>query len=348
MSNEVRIVQWDDQLKQKFSDFTRLVHPHEQDLDKRMQWFTFANPALPPGCAVPGLVIVKGEEEIIGQFLACPFEFYLRGTKHLGYFGYDFFVREEYRSRGAGALLFMQGVRLYAPFVGVGLTPVVERISKAAGIQIIAILKKFLWVRNPVSLGSQLFKPRVIGNPQEKQASVSGAVFPDVLDVSGLIFQRKDALPPELAPSTDDEVLEPSRSGDFLKWRFGDSPWSYCVYTHQASAEVLWLVVRPLYYQGMRLIFVVDHRFPSQRPASFEIILKAAKRICEDIHFDGVLVASTHLPIEEAFKREGFLVTGRPSSVITYLPSEQFTPAVKAIHLTAADSDLDFTFASTQ
>lgn len=344
MSNEVSIVRWDDPLKQKFFDLASLVHPKEQGLTDRMKWFTFGNPVVPPDISLPGLAIVTADGEVIGQFLMCPFEFYLRQKKHIGYFGYDFFVKEEYRSQGAGALLFVQGVRMYAPFVGVGLTHIVEKISKSAGIQTVGFLKKFIWVRNPVTLGSQLLKQRSIKNLNGKTKPEPDPVLPLEVDIFGLKFQHAVSLPDDLPLSCGDEVLEPARSREFLKWRFWDCPLAYSVYIHHDPTALLWFVVRVVSYENMNLLLIVDHRSPMIKPGSFEIILKAAKRISEDARLDGVIMASTYVPMEEALKREGFQATGRPSSVITYLPSDEFNVPVNAISLTMADSDLDFSF----
>ncbi len=344
MSNEVRIVRWDDPLKQKFFDFAQCVHPKEQHLKDRMQWFTFANPVVVPDTSLPGLAIVTADSEVIGQFLICPFEFQLRQKKHIGYFGYDFFVKEEYRTQGAGALLFVQGVRMYAPFVGVGLTHIVEKISKSAGIQTVGLLKKFIWVRNPVTLGSELLKQRSIKDLNGKKKPSSDPVLPQEVDIFGLKFQHSVSLPNDLPMSCGDEVLEPARSREFLKWRFWDCPWAYSIYIHHDPSAPLWLVVRTVSYENMNLLLIVDHRSPLVKPGSFEIILKAAKRISEDGRLDGVVMASTYAPMDEILKREGFQVTGRPSSVIAYLPSDEFDVPVKAISLTMADSDLDFNF----
>lgn len=348
MSNEVRIVQWDDTIKQGYFDFASFVHPQEVGLKERMQWFTSGDKLAASNVSLPGLAVVKDDGEIIGQFMMSPFEFHLRQKKYAGYFGYDFFVKEEYRSRGAGALLFVQGVRLYAPFVGVGLTHIVEKISKAAGIQTIGLLKNFLWMKNPVSLSSQFLKNRLIKSPQENVKPAVEAALPNEADVSGLKFQRISSVPEEIAPACSEEVLEPVRSAEFLKWRFWDCPWAYGVYINHNSVGPLWLVVRTVSFQGMSVLMIVDHRTPSAKPETVEIILKAAKVICEDMRLEGVVIASTHLPMEEILKREGFLAAGRPSSVIAYLPSEEFSPPVKAIHLTMADSDLDFIFPTVQ
>lgn len=348
MSDEVRIVQWDETLKQGFLDFACCVHPKEDGLKERMQWFAFGAKLAASNTSLPGLAIVKDNGEIIGQCMMSPFEFHLRQKKHVGYFGYDFFVKEEYRDRGAGELLFVQGVRLYAPFVGVGLTHIVEKISKSAGIQTIGLLKNFIWMKKSFSLSTPFLKSRSVKSAPDNVKPASQAVFPVQLDVSGLIFERVEVVPEEFAPSCPEEVLEPVRSAEFLKWRFWDCPREYGAYINYNSLGPLWMAVRTVLYQGMRLLLIVDHRFPLAKPESLEIILKAAKCVCEDAHLEGVLVASTYAPMEDVLKREGFLLAGRPSSVIAYLPSEEFSPIVKSIHLTMADSDLDFSFPSAQ
>ena len=348
MSTDIRITELNPSLKKAFFDFARLVHPKEPGIVQRMEWFTFGNPNQASKKILPGLATVITDGEIIGQFLMSSFEFQVRQKKFTGHFGYDFFVKEEYRSRGAGALLFVQGVRMYKPFIGVGLTNVVEKISKAAGIQTIGSLKKFIWVRNPMSFGGQLLKRRIMKNSGDEKKSPMSEIFPDVVDVSGFKFQRCSSPPEGLGPSCSDETLEPVRSQAFLRWRFFDTPWRYHVYINGDHEAPLFLVVRNAFYQGMRLLLIVDHRFPTGKLECLDIILRAAKKIAADAHLDGVVMASTHAQIEDALNRERFMAAGKPSSVIAYLPSDEFSPSVTSIGLTMADSDLDFNFGEDQ
>lgn len=346
MSNEIKIVQFDESLKESFFDFAKLVHPHEKDLAQRMEWFSFGNMDNPPQGNSPGLLTMTTDGEVIGQFLMRPFGFHIRQQEFTGHFGYDFFVKQEYRSRGAGALLFVQGVRMYGPFIGVGLTSIVEKISKAAGVQTIGLLKKFIWLKNPVGLGGQLLKHHLIKNPvdPQKQKASEDGVFPETVEASGRKFQRCVQPPEEFGPSCPDETLEPVRSHEFLKWRFFETPRPYGVYISRDYEASLLLVVRRATYQGMRLLLVVDHRFPQGKIESLDTILQAAKAVAADAGLDGVVIASTYLPLEEPLKREHFIAAGKPSSVIAYLPREDFSPPVTSIHLTMADSDLDFNF----
>lgn len=345
MSNEIKIGQFDESIQEGFLDFAKRVHPQEINLDERMKWFSLGNRGPLSNSYPTGLVTSTTEEEVIGQFLMRPFGFHLRQKEFTGYFGFDFFVKEEYRWRGAGALLFMQGVRMYVPFVGVGLTAIVEKISKAAGVQTIGIWKKFIWVKSPVALGGQLLnrwtKNSADSKKEKSQIEIS---FPETVEASGRKFQRCSIPPEDFGPSCSEETLEPARSSEFMKWRFFDSPRQYGVYVSREHGLSLLLVVRGVSFQGMRLLLLVDHRFPMGKTESLDIILQAAKSLSSAAGLDGVVTASTYLPHEEPFKREHFIATGKPSSVIAYLPSVDFSPAVTSIHLTVADSDLDFSF----
>jgi hypothetical protein len=97
-------------------------------------------------------------------------------------------------------------------------------------------------------------------------------------------------------------------------------------------------------YQGMKLLLVVDYRFPPGQWKSLDTILIAAKAIAADVRLDGVVMSSTYAKVEEALTREHFMAAGKPSSVIAYLPNDEFSPAVTSIFLTMADADLDFSF----
>ena len=344
MSTDIRITELNPSLKKAFFDFAKLVHPNEQGIIQRMEWFTFGNPNQSSQKSLPGLATVITDGEIIGQFLMSPFEFQIRQKKFTGHFGYDFFVKEEYRSRGAGALLFVQGVRMYKPFIGVGLTNVVEKISKAAGIQTIGSLKKFIWVRNPMAFGGQLLKRSLIKDSGDEKKAFVNEVLPDAVEDSGLKFQRCSSLPEGFGPSCSDEALEPVRSQTFMRWRFFDSPRRYHMYIDRDHAVPMFFVVRNAFYQGMRLLLIVDHRFPAGKVEYLDMILRVAKKIAADAHLDGVVMASTHALVEGALIRERFMAAGKPSAVIAYLPSEDFSPPITSINLTMADSDMDFSF----
>jgi hypothetical protein len=342
MSSEIKIIQFDDALRKGFFDFSQLVHPKENSLKERMQWFTFNNPLAQSKSNLPGLVTITTDNELVGQFLMSPFEFLLRGKKHSGYFGYDFFVKEEFRSRGAGALLFVQGVRMYGPFIGVGLTPIVEKISKAAGMQTIGQLKRFIWVKNPLLLSGHLLKQRFMSGSSEADKTPSREPLADSVTVSGVSFQLAESLIDGFGLCSSDETLEPVRSKEFLQWRFGDSPCRYHVYVQPKSPGPLYFAVRRTVYQGMKLLLIVDYRFPQGQWQTLDFILQAAKEIATQVQLDGVMMSSTCVPAEEALVRERFKTAGRTSSVIAYLPSQEFSPPVNSICLTVADSDLEF------
>ncbi|MBL8013657.1 MAG: hypothetical protein JNN05_07395 [Candidatus Omnitrophica bacterium] len=341
---EIKIVHFEQKYLGDFYPLAGLVHPKEKGLEARMKWFTFGNPLYADNAKLPGLAIVFQEKEVIGQFLMAPFEFYLHGKKYRGHFGYDFFVKEEYRSRGAGALLFVQGVRMFGPFIGVGLTQVVEKISKAAGIQVIGQIRKFIWTSNPLTLGTKLLKNKLVGGSDKISDDGAEGRFPETIELSGLKLVKISHVSQGLGPSFSSETLEPARTKEFLTWRFADSPWKYHMYGQASGSSDVFLVIRQAYYQGMRLLLIVDYRFEKENYQQLGTILQAAKTIAREARLDGVVMASTCGVMDEALQRERFVGAGRPSSVIGYLPKADFPLPVHSIGLTMADADLDFSF----
>lgn len=341
---EIKIVHFEQKHLDGFYEFAKLVHPKEKGLDERMKWFTFGNPLNNHNPRLPGLAVVFMENEVIGQFLMTPFEFYLRGKKHTGHFGYDFFVKAEYRSRGAGALLFVQGVRMYSPFIGVGLTQVVEKISKAAGIQTIGQIRKFLWTSNPVILGAKLLQTKLTNVSSQVNWDALDERFPETVEVSGVKFTKTSQLSEDSGPSFSPETLEPVRTKEFLTWRFENSPWKYHIYAHKSGTSAMHLIVRKASYQGMKLLLIVDYRFERENWKQFDVILKVAKKIAGHVRLDGVVAASTCASSDAALNRERFAAAGKPSSVIAYLPKADFPSEVTSVGLTMADADLDFSF----
>jgi GNAT superfamily N-acetyltransferase len=337
MTSPIRIVQFNETLRPGLLDFAALVHSSEKKIRHRLEWFIFSNPSLEKKHHAPGLFAVTPENKIVGQFLMSPCEIIFRHRKYLAYFGYDFFVHEEYRSQGVGALLFIQGVRAFQPFFGVGVTQPVEKIAQVAGLKSLGALRKFIWVNNPVSLGFNVINYRINKSSARDE---SDELFPESTPAGGFKFLLFRQLPDKYNDNrTQDDAIEIGRSRAFLQWRFFASPRKWYFYFSPECGT--YFIVRRARYQGMRLLVVVDYRYPSGLHERLKVVLEAAKNIARQLNLDGVVMASTCGYTDDALRREAFFQAGRPSPVIASLPSQY--PSLP-LCLTMGDSDLDFSF----
>ena len=333
----IRIVQFQEALRPGLFEFAKLVHPVENNLRQRLEWFIFENPHLENKNVVPGLFAVTPDNEIIGQFLMSPFECSFQQKKSLGYFGYDFFVKEEYRSQGVGAFLFVQGVRTFQPFLGIGVTQTVEKISAAANIKSAGSLKKFLWMRNPIAVGMHMVNQHLLKNKSKDP----DCVFPQSVEVSAHVFERCATVPEWWKDSTGPgDALDPGRSRAFLEWRFLKAPREYQLY----FGEGAYFAVRKALYQGLRLLVIVDCRHAGKTAGHLDVVLQAAKMIARQTKLDGVVMAVTCPQTEDILKQEGFFAAGRPSPVLTHVPG---LSSDVPVCVGMADADLDFSFGAS-
>jgi hypothetical protein len=332
---QIRIVPFHEALRPSLFEFAKLIHPAENNLRQRLEWFIFGNPYLENKNIVPGLFAVTPDNQIIGQFLMAPFEYSSGQERSVGYFGYDFFVKEEYRAQGVGAFLFVQGVRTFKPFLGVGVTQPVEKIAAAANIKSQGSLKKFLWMSNPFMVGLRVINQRLF----KSKAKDPDCVFAPSVDIDGHIFDRCTTIPEWWNDSTGTgESLDPTRSRKFIEWRFLKSPRAYHLYFGEGS----YFAVRKAVYQGLRLLLIVDCRHAGKTSGHPEIILRAVKALARQAKLDGVVMAATCPQTEEILEQEGFFTAGHPSPVLVNLPAS-VSPETP-ISLSMADADLDFSF----
>lgn len=347
---EVRISTLDVNRINELADFSRQIHPRLIDARKRISWFLLGTPFLEEIENTPALITLDTDGRIAGQFMLNDQEWYYKNLKYRGVFGYDFFIAEDHRRSGMGALLLFKAVRGERVFFGVGLTPAAEKLYEAAKIKKIGVLKKFLWVNKPFSSAGHVLSYMFKWNG-EISGSNCDKVFPAKAFACSLVFKLIQEPPVEkYNPYYDPDVIEFSRSTGFLRWRFFDSDIKYYFYYCSDYDVPLFFVVRPVLRKGLKLLSLVDYKSPVRDGKALGSILKAAKSIARVMGFDGLVSAGSYESINKAFAKEGFLPVGKPAPIVSTFRDDPLTgdnPDVE-VCITMADADLDLNFGDDQ
>ena len=136
-----------------------------------------------------------------------------------------------------------------------------------------------------------------------------------------------------------DERYELVRDQEFVKSRFFDiyRAAQYSVYKIvKNSAEVGYVVVRPIRYRGVHMLSVVDFRI---KGGDYKLILKAAKELAWAFHFYAFIMLTNHVFPSLSF---GPLVLRMKKELHFATSFEELSKI--GLLVTSADSDLDFVY----
>ena len=202
-----------------FLSFNKNIYPLRNNLEKRFQYQIIDNPFLKNKNNPYGFVSYNEDDQIIGQFLLNPFMFHFSGRDFNGFLACDYYVSENYRGE-CGAILALKAIRSFKPYFAIGVTEIAKKIHLSLGTKIIGSLDKFVWFRNifsPIILIKYLlFKNKNIIRQNKK------IQFPKKIVTHGVEFKLIEYL-----DSWNDyhwnDIIEFSRSLDFLRWRFFDN-----------------------------------------------------------------------------------------------------------------------------
>lgn len=330
----------------QFLKFNQAINPNSNDIIERFQFQVLDNPLLEDKTRPNILVAYNDDGEIIGQHLHNPFEYYFKGARLQGFYGFDFFVPESHRNQGIGSAIARQAKTEFYPHFGVGVSEVSQGIQLALGNRIIGNLFTYLWIRNwlsPIKFGLNRIVKRKSNKSSVKAKSPN---FPNKIKLGDCQFQQVDKLEQWDCEYRED-VLEFSRSLDFINWRFFRVKNKYHFYLLDEVNSSAYFVVRKIFAKGLRLLALVDYRMPVEDEKRFKAILTATKKLANLGGFDGIFTMSSHRFFDNIFKRSFFLKVGKPIVILTNAKLDIDTKSMNernAVIATMAESDLDFYF----
>jgi GNAT superfamily N-acetyltransferase len=331
----------------QFLKFNQMIDPTRNDFVERFQFQVLENPFLEDKIRPYILVAYDDDGQIIGQHLHNPFEYFFKGKRLQGFYGYDFFVPENHRNKGIGSAIARQAKTDFYPHFGVGVSEVSQRIQLSLGNRIVGYLFTYIWIRNlfsPIKFGlNQIFKRKLINN----STKLKGLNFPNNLKIKDYQFKRIDELAQWNYDYWDQDALEFSRSLDFINWRFLRKKDKYFFYLLDETNSSTYFVVRNIFARGLRLLALVDYRMPFQDKARMKLILHAVKKLAKLGGFDGIFTMSSYRFFDENLKGCSFFKVGKPIVMLTNAELDIDPKRISernAVIATMAESDLDFYF----
>ncbi len=323
--------------------FVRQIYPQRRYAAQRFATQVLENPFLEDR-ERPEILIALDNDAIIGHFGLNPYRFHFRGEAYLGHSGFDFYVLADYRQHGVGKRLAAAAVERL-PYLGIGATPVAERIYIKLGAATVGWMHRYFWLRTPLQTawlaGHTLFKERWFRKPEQ----VGNFDLPEQVEVDGRVFElRTEADGTEDYPWSQ-EVLSFSRSAAFLQWRYFDHPEHYRFYALRDSHPTSFFVVRRYAWRGLSLLCMVDYRTPGGDARILDQMLAAVKTLARQGKFDGVVVYSALRSVDDRLTAGGFRKIGQPTIVVLKgdLPMEEARVAGRDYVLaTLSDCDQDF------
>jgi len=328
----------------EFLNFNNEVFRNRRDVKRRFLWHFFGNPFLEDKLNPHIFICYKENKGIIGQFLLNPFEWHFRGKTKRGYWGVDYVVLEDYRGF-SGAMLAAKAIRDSDSYFTIGPSPTALDISLALGTRILGTLKKFLWVRNPISISLIAINLAIDNSQSLFHAKTKDNPFPSVLMINGFEFRLINELK-IFEESHWNNTIESSRPLKFLKWRFFNDYKKYYFYMAE-SKNSTYFVVRKCYWRGLRLLVIVDYRVIQGDNSSWKSILQASKILAKETNCDGVITMSSHRFFDKELKSSFFLECGKEGRLISNIDIDVSDDAIKnrsIVYSTMADCDGDLNF----
>ena len=293
------------------------------------------------------LIALNKEDKIIGQALLLPSRLTYKGKEYPMYWGMDYFVEQSYR--GLSGVVLVKRTVEHENHFGVGLTEVSLAVHLAAGERIAGYMKKYIKLRL-----TALALPFLFLN---FKGIVKSRPFPESLKVKKGKFVRVYN-PEEIVSKAgywNPELIEFSRSKEFINWRFFHYKNKYIIYKYVSDNDTntekpTYFVVRPVVWRKLKCLLLVDYRHPDDKGELYDLILKAAKKLTRKT-WRAASITGCSLPSNsKVLKKNWFVEFGTKLVVVSKFPliHDINDCNTDAIHVTFADSDCDFYYGNNR
>ena len=320
-------------------EFNKKIFPDRADVRDHFQFLYVDNPLVTDKANPYGLVVLDENKKMIGQFMLTPAEYYYDGRPAKCFFGCDYYVLEQHRHSGAGALLAMKAINGYKPYFTIGASEDAKKISLSLKTRHIGDLYKFIRLKNiftPVKFVLKKF------TGQKIHVNPTTTKFPVSINANSSLFKLISSLSGWDYQFTNRRYIEFSRSPDFIRWRFLSRPGTY--YFYRLENTNCYFVCRVLSWHGLRLLSIVDYRIDINHGQDLYLILKAAKKVMSETGLDGLMTMSSLSVFDRILKKNRFIKTGRPQPVLTNAAVDMNPEQIEnrnILYATMADCDID-------
>lgn len=323
-------------------DFNNTVYTKRDKVEESIIYRFFKHPYI--GKTENQIFIAEdSNKKIVGQILVLPSEFMLEGKIYPAFWGMDFFVNIENRHSLTGVIL-VNKLKELKYFFGIGLTENSLTILNAFNYKIIGYMPKYIRINNVFSLLRCFLS--------NKNKPLSNYIFPDSIKIDKNEFVR--VFDSQEIISKDGywnkNLIEFTRSKDFIDWRYFYYPDKYIVYKYKSdvNSKPTFFVVRPMIWRNLNCLLLVDYRFDIKDSKMFAQILKATVKLAGRLKISATITGCSLPSGNVSLRKKWFFKFGQDMEIATKFPAENndINPHVDKVLVTFADSDCDFYYGS--
>lgn len=249
-------------------------------------------------------VVIDNNGEIQGQSIASSMQFFYNGEMFDGVWGMDLIINEELRKEAYGLDLMALYSKKHKNRFSTGAGPVAVKIHLALGNKWLGEIRKYIGVVNLLGLTTSFLRGVVSPNK-----------FPQSVKVKDSIFTRRSVEEVEWAEHPyNEELWEPCRDNEYMRWRFSNKLHEYAIYKDANSDN--YFVLRTIVKKGITAVVLVDFRCNLQQKHELSVILQAIKKIMRKMWLAILICGSSHANIDKQLERAYMKSIGRPRPII--------------------------------
>lgn len=330
-----------------FFEFNRKINSKQKNIEEWFKFYFLLNPFV-KDISNTNILIAFEENKIIGQALLNLFYYHYKGNLSKCFFGSNYYVLEEYRNTGVGAYLALKFTsNEFRPHFAIGVSKIAIKIHLSLNEKIIGDVHKFIWFRRYFSFVKVVFNSIHKSRRIFKSDNSKAIRFPEVLIGKNYKFNLIYFLKDWEFRCLHDNILEFSRSLEYIRWRFFNEYRKYHFYLLEDQKSSTYFVLRNTFWKGLNLLLLVDYRVSNKDINGFKYILDASKRVARMLKCDGIITASSLKYFDNILKKNLFIRIGRPGLIMTNASINFNNVNIKKrnfVYATMADSDYDLIF----
>jgi hypothetical protein len=325
----------------KLIDFNEKVFNKRDKVEESILYRFFINP-ISDKQLNETLVAIDENDNLVGQILMMPAAFSFEKQKYKAFWGMDFFVNEASRNSLGGVILANRAVAVNYHF-GIGFTEPSLRLFLAFNEKIVGYMNKYIKLNILFSVYRIIFK--------RKNIIFFDGLFPDIIKTQIGKFIRVYKAD-EIVTNTgfwNSDIIEFSRSNQFIHWRFFYYTDKYFVYKFipdkpEHFCNSSYFVLRPIVWKGVKCILLVDYRFDINDRNMFSLIIKSAIKVSKKLKMAATIMGCSLPSYNFSLRKKCFIRFGGKVEIVTNFKfkNNNLEKNRNRIMVTFGDSDCDF------
>ena len=277
-------------------------------------------------------IIIDDEENssIKGQILLSAMDYFYKRNIYKSVWLFNLIVEESLRKSAWGLDLLLEVHEQNKTSCSTGAGENALPLHKMLGNNLIGEIRKYVGIVNPLYFFTSF-----------KRGIIHTSKFPNNVKIKGTVFKKiSNEILPSLYKPYNQNLFEPSRDIDYLKWRFYGGIHDYAFFKAQDSND--YFVLRTIIVKGITIMLLADYRCNTLLKEPFDNICKAACKITRKLLLPVLFTGSTLSIIDTVLEHHHFKSVGRPRPVLSTIKFDDREEDIKMRNfclITLADSD---------